>query len=105
MNKWQKINFLRTYINPKKPSCCGARGEKNINWKGGVADYKNHYLMKKLRLKKLESVKYRCESCGGKAHLIHHKNKIKSDQRIKNFMALCWSCHKKKYHNSYRKKK
>jgi len=83
----------RTYGNPLIVKPHGfQKGSKNINWRGGVAEYKNHSLMKKLRLKKLELINFKCEECGAKATHIYHKNKNKQDQRIANYIALCIKC-------------
>ena len=73
-------------------------GDKNPNWRGGVAEYKNHALMKKLRLQKLREEHFKCQVCGNKASQIHHINNDKSDQRLENFMILCRECHFQKFH-------
>ena len=50
-------------------------GERNRNWKGGVADYPNHYQFKKNRLIKLAEAHYTCECCRkSKAIHVHHKD-------------------------------
>ncbi len=69
------------------------KGEKNCNWNGGVSEYKDHYLMKRLRLEKLRSVNYKCELCGGAANEVHHKDRDKSHHDLNNFLALCRKCH------------
>jgi len=79
----------------KKSKGRDIRGNKNPNWKGGIAEYPDHCRMKRLRLQKLKEENSRCQMCGGKAVEIHHRNGNKADQRIKNYMALCHSCHKK----------
>jgi hypothetical protein len=70
------------------------KGEHNHNWNGGTSEYKDHYLMKKLRLEKLESVNYICESCGGVAVEIHHKDRDKTHHELNNFLAVCKKCHR-----------
>ena len=70
------------------------KGERNINWRGGIAEYPNHYLMKKNRLAKLQQTKCKCEICGRRANTIHHKDKVKNNHNLKNLIALCYSCHK-----------
>jgi len=94
--KWGDPNIV------KKSSGRNIQGDKNPNWAGGVAEYPNHSLMKKLRLKKLKRAKYRCQICGGKATEIHHKNKNKSDQRLENYIAVCHKCHCASFHRQPR---
>ena len=71
----------------------GDFGSKNVNWKGGIAEYPNHYLMKKNRLLKLQETKAKCEICGRRANTIHHKDGSKDNHSIKNLIVLCHSCH------------
>lgn len=75
--------------------------EKNPNWRGGLSEYPNHYLMKKHRLIILMN-NPKCEICGKNATEIHHRNKNKSDHRLKNLMAICSKCHIGKFHNQKR---
>lgn len=73
-------------------------GKDNHWWKGGVSDYPNHGLLKKQRLKKLESVNYKCEECGKQAVLTHHLDKTKTNHALENLKALCNKCHISIYH-------
>lgn len=67
------------------------KGKRNVNWKGGIAEYPNHYLMKKNRLIILMN-NPKCEICDKPATDIHHRNGNKADHRLSNLMALCHSC-------------
>lgn len=91
--KWGDPNIVK-----KSKGNTHIRGNKNPNWRGGVADYPNHALMKKLRLKKLKQQNFKCQICGGKATEIHHRNRDKSDQRLRNYLALCHKCHISNFH-------
>ena len=62
-------------------------------WKGGIAEYPNHYEMKKNRLIKLQKTKSRCEICNDKANTLHHKDGSKDNHTIKNLIILCHRCH------------
>jgi hypothetical protein len=76
------------------------KGEHNGNWKGGTSQYKNHYLMKKLRLIKLNSTNYKCEICGREAEEVHHLDKNKTHHELSNFVAVCRKCHLSFYHRN-----
>lgn len=67
------------------------KGKNNFMWKGGVAEYPNHYLMKKNRLIVL-MYHPKCEMCDKPAVCIHHRNGDKSDHRLSNLMASCIKC-------------
>jgi len=69
------------------------QGKNNPLWKGGISDYYKHGLMKKMRLKKLQRVKGKCEICGKKAVGIHHKDNGKRNHSLKNLIAVCRRCH------------
>lgn len=79
-----------------------AKGEKNSQWKGGISEYTNHYQMKKIRLKKLKMVRYKCEHCNKKATEIHHFDKTKTNHSFENFIAVCHKCHCSIYHKGKR---
>jgi hypothetical protein len=65
------------------------------NWKGGIND--RYY--QRLGKRYLEK---RCNKCGSlKYLLIHHKNFIHLDNRLKNLETVCKSCHEK-IHNKAR---
>lgn len=82
---------------------CWARGERNFKWKGGIAEYPNHYLMKKNRLIILIR-NPKCEKCGADAIQIHHKDFSKDNHKLSNLMAVCHKCNMKlsnKYYQKY----
>jgi 5-methylcytosine-specific restriction endonuclease McrA len=81
--KWRGVDFAR----PK-----GNRGELNVHWRGGVADYPNHYEMKKVRKEVLREANYKCFYCGGVADRIHHLDKSKDNHSKTNLVASCHSC-------------
>ncbi len=68
------------------------KGERNFMWKGGVAEYPNHYLMKKNRLLILLQ-NPRCKFCNKKATNIHHIDGNKSNHDLSNLVAVCCKCH------------
>lgn len=69
------------------------KGENNPRWNGGTSDYPDHYLMKCNRIKKLKSTKNRCEICGNKATMIHHKDGKKDNHELLNLLSVCHKCH------------
>ena len=71
----------------------GGKGEYNINWNGGVADYPAHSKMKRNRLEKLKQTKGKCEICGEKATKIHHIDGSKDNHLLDNLIAMCDQCH------------
>ena len=70
------------------------KGSDNFMWKGGIAEYPNHYEMKQNRLKKLQQTKSRCEICGNRANTIHHKDGSHTNHSLKNLIVLCHKCHR-----------
>lgn len=70
-------------------------GAQNHNWKGGIADYPNHTLLKKNRLIQFGQTKGRCELCGEKAVHTHHKDFSRDNHAIENLLAVCNKCHGK----------
>jgi hypothetical protein len=68
------------------------RGSKNYMWKGGVAEYPNHYLMKQRRLVLLKKYPL-CRICHKKPSIeIHHKDGDKSNHAWKNLLPSCHKC-------------
>jgi len=68
-------------------------GEHNGNWRGGTFMYKNHYLMKLNRIKKLKETKGLCEICGDRAAIVHHIDGSKENHAMENLLAVCRLCH------------
>lgn len=89
---------------------CIPKGERHMWWKGGIADYPNHFLMKKNRLIILMN-NPKCEICGKKATEIHHRDGSKFNHELSNLMATCHKCNsgirfrpnKSKYRNVFGK--
>ena len=71
-----------------KYSC---KGKRNFMWRGGIAEYPNHYLMKKNRLIILMQ-NPKCEYCGKPATQVHHKDGSKTNHSLSNLAASCQSC-------------
>jgi hypothetical protein len=69
------------------------QGQKNPNWKGGVSEYPDHYLMKKIRIELLKRCRGKCEICGNPVHEIHHIDESKNNHDIENLLAVCKKCH------------
>ena len=69
--------------------------ETDKRWKGGVADYPNHGVMRRNRLIKLQQAKGRCEipDCGKKAYKIHHIDGSKDNHSLDNLIVLCQNHH------------
>jgi hypothetical protein len=74
------------------PNYASNRGSGNHLWKGGIADYPNHYEMKKMRLRVLEEAGYKCEFCGEPAKQIHHRDFSKNNHARENLAAACQRC-------------
>lgn len=84
---WIRLKNGKNVIRPK-----GNSGELNHMWKGGVADYPDHYTLKKNRKKVLEQANYICEKCGGKADRVHHRDFDKANHAEGNLMPSCQKC-------------
>ena len=67
------------------------KGKNNPNWKGGIAEYPNHCLMKKNRLIILIN-NPKCEKCGKPAVEVHHRDGNKKNHKLSNLMASCCRC-------------
>ena len=70
------------------------KGKNNPNWRGGIAEYPNHHLMKKNRLIILMQ-NPKCEICGKFATQIHHRDFGKTNHKLSNLMAVCQKCNSK----------
>ena len=86
----------------------GVKGDLNPNWNGGVADYPNHYEMKKKRKVILGQAGYICHYCGKKATEVHHLDLSKDNHSLSNLVATCHKCnsqirkpHTSKYKRMY----
>ncbi len=67
-------------------------GKKNNLWRGGIAEYPNHYLMKKNRLIILLHNPI-CEICNRKPAVeVHHKDSSKTNHFLSNLQAVCHKC-------------
>lgn len=68
------------------------KGAKNYNWKGGIAQYKDHYKLKKARLEKIKEEQGLCELCKLPASKVKHIDNDKSNYRKENLKLLCDRC-------------
>lgn len=86
-------------IDPDSEKKMGApKGSLNWRWNGGVAEYKNHGLMKRLRKQKIEELKGACEECltviePTRRLNIHHVDRNKENHEWDNLRLLCRPCH------------
>lgn len=81
----------------------GIKGENNPHWKGGVAQYPNHSLMKRVRKEVLKEANYTCCYCGKYANEVHHLDLSKDNHDKKNLVVSCRKCnaqHRKPITNS-----
>ena len=69
------------------------RGEKNCNWKGGIAEYPNHGELKRRRLEALKKTGGKCEICNKAASGIHHIDESKDNHKLNNLFVVCRKCH------------
>lgn len=69
-------------------------GANSHNWKGGIADYPNHSLLRRVRKEKLKKTPT-CEICQTKsAQMTHHKDHTVYNHLISNLQSLCHRCHR-----------
>jgi len=74
-------------------------GKENHNWRGGIANYPQYYIMRKVRLEKLQEQNYKCELCGKPTKEIHHKDLSRTNHHKDNMVVVCHSCHINKFHS------
>ncbi len=64
----------------------------------GYYHYINSIEWGKKRIKKLESTKYKCEICKGKANQVHHKHyKTLYNEKLDDLQSVCGNCHKNEH--------
>ncbi len=78
------------------------RGSRNYMWRGGVAEYPNHSLMKRQRLIILMH-NPKCEYCGKPATEIHHKDENKANHKLSNLAPACRKCNAKQSSKFYKR--
>lgn len=74
------------------------KGSKNPRWNNGASQYKNHSILKKIRLEALERDEHKCKFCNKKATEIHHKDGTKENHDINNLISMCHKCHINQFH-------
>jgi HD superfamily phosphodiesterase len=86
---WKTI-YGKKYEDYEKKQRLAKIGEKNWSWKGGISQ--NYYK----RLIQREDLTQKCQICGSKRFiLIHHKDKNRKNNSLKNLIIVCRSCHAK----------
>ncbi len=94
MGKWSEEAKNKVWTEEKRLKHCKQMfGEKNPNWKGGIAEYENHCEMKKVRLLKLKEAGGKCEVCSEVAAKVHHIDGSKTNHNMENLAVLCNKCH------------
>jgi len=83
------------------------RGASNVNWKGGVSYYKNHFELKKNQKMRLKYTKNKCEICGKPAKIVRHIGDLQ-DHSFEKLQAVCNRCfgtgmRKRKHTSKYRR--
>jgi hypothetical protein len=70
--------------------------------KNGQGQYSRGF--RRMRLLALERDRHQCQVCGAKDNIIiHHKNNIKTDNKLDNLITLCQKCHFKIHSNGIKK--
>jgi hypothetical protein len=93
MNKGKKYS---KEINQKK----GLKGEKNHNWKGGIARLPYPFdWTKTLKYSIKERDNYICKLCLKKGNHVHHIDYDKKNCNPNNLITLCVTCHTKTNHH------
>lgn len=101
IKQWLKIHNIpyirrsdsRQYWNAhsKEPLRKHMRGIKNPRWNNGIAEYKNHVLLKKNRIKTLARFDGNCPLCGELAKMVHHLDFSKDNHN--ELFPICYRCH------------
>jgi 5-methylcytosine-specific restriction endonuclease McrA len=68
-------------------------GRRNGRWRGGSSKYPDHGIFRRNGQIVMDRAGYKCQLCGSKAQLVHHRDGTKSNHDIDNLVALCQSCH------------
>ena len=79
-----------------------ARGYCKTHRNAIYSIYPNPGLLQRNRLKKLNSINWICEDCGGLANQIHHIDGSRDNHALENLKGLCNKCHMGNYHNAPR---
>jgi len=82
--KGQLLDYLNNNWRFSKQKCFGIPV---------LLPYTNNGLLNKNKPKALKEAEYKCEKCGKNAYLVHHKDFTKSNHKLSNLQALCYSCH------------
>jgi len=101
-----KFHVHRRYVSIELNRPFGNKSELNPNWKGGIAEYPDHSLMKRIRKEVLKEANNICQFCGGYANEIHHKDQSKDNHSKDNFIACCHKCNsqiRKPYTSKYKR--
>jgi hypothetical protein len=77
-----------------------ARGKEVWNWKGGIAEYPDHSILKSNRLYVLRESDDKCFLCGSIAKVTHHLDLSKDNHSRDNLLPLCFSCHQHIHHGN-----
>jgi len=71
----------------KKPGRRNQWGPNNPNWKNGIQGYR------KRAFKRFGKICNRCNIKEEKVLLVHHKDRDRTNNRLKNLEVLCRNCH------------
>ena len=82
----------------RKATSKSLKGSKNPRWNNGASEYKNHAILKKIRLEVLKRDEYKCKVCNKEATEIHHKDEIKENHDANNLISVCHKCHMNQFH-------
>ena len=86
--KWLKENC-------KNFSRGSRKGNKNANWKGGIAQYPYSSNWKYIKIDIRKKYKYICQICFKNGNSVHHIDYNKENCSDINLIVLCKPCHAK----------